>query len=92
MGVPTLLNGVDLVIHSTTKYLGGHSDIIGGAVVGSKELIAEIFPRKVHFEVEADPHNCCLLERGMRTLHVRMPVLEQQRLNPRSTTRVSSTY
>ena len=67
--------GVDLVIHSTTKYLGGHSDLIAGAVVGSKELIAEIFPRKVHFGGSPDPHNCYLLERGMRTLHVRMPVL-----------------
>ena len=67
--------GVDLVIHSTTKYLGGHSDIIGGAVVGSKELIAKIFPRKVHFGGSPDPHNCYLLERGMRTLHVRMPTL-----------------
>ena len=67
--------GVDLVIHSTTKYLGGHSDIIGGAVVGSKELIAQIFPRKVHFGGSPDPHNCYLLERGMRTLHVRMPTM-----------------
>jgi cystathionine beta-lyase/cystathionine gamma-synthase len=67
--------GVDLVIHSTTKYLGGHSDIIGGAVVGSKELIAKIFPRKVHFGGSPDPHNCYLLERGMRTLHVRMPTI-----------------
>lgn len=67
--------GVDLVIHSTTKYLGGHSDIVGGAVVGSKELIAQIFPRKVHFGSSPDPHSCYLLERGMRTLHARMPIL-----------------
>ena len=67
--------GVDLVIHSTTKYLGGHSDIVGGAVVGSKELIAQIFPRKVHFGGSPDPHSCYLLERGMRTLHARMPIL-----------------
>ena len=65
--------GADLVIHSTTKYLGGHSDIIGGAVVGSKEHIENIFPRKVHFGGNADPNSCFLLERGMRTLHVRMP-------------------
>ena len=38
-------------IHSTTKYLGGHSDIIGGAVVGSREHIENIFHRKVHLEV-----------------------------------------
>jgi cystathionine beta-lyase/cystathionine gamma-synthase len=68
-----LAMGADLVIHSTTKYLGGHSDIIGGAVVGSKELITQIFQRKVHFGACPDPHNCYLLERGMRTLHVRMP-------------------
>ena len=67
--------GVDLVIHSTTKYLGGHSDIIGGAVIGSKELIAQIFPRKVHFGGSPDPHSSYLLERGMRTLHVRMPTI-----------------
>jgi cystathionine beta-lyase/cystathionine gamma-synthase len=72
-GCKPLTLGVDLVIHSTTKYLGGHSDIIGGAVVGSKELIAQIFMRKVHFGGSPDPHACYLLERGMRTLDVRMP-------------------
>ena len=65
--------GADIVIHSTTKYLGGHSDIIGGAVVGKKELIAQMFIKKVHFGGCPDPHNCYLLERGMRTLAVRMP-------------------
>ena len=68
-----LAMGADLVIHSTTKYLGGHSDIVGGAVVGSKQLIAQIFQRKVHFGASPDPHSCYLLERGMRTLDVRMP-------------------
>ncbi len=72
-GCKPLTMGVDLVIHSTTKYLGGHSDIIGGAVIGSKELIAQIFMRKVHFGGSPDPHSCYLLERGMRTLDVRMP-------------------
>ncbi|MCH1540757.1 MAG: PLP-dependent aspartate aminotransferase family protein [Candidatus Poseidonia sp.] len=72
-GCQPLNMGVDLVIHSTTKYLGGHSDIIGGAVVGSKELISEVFMRKVHFGGNPDPHACYLLERGMRTLDVRMP-------------------
>ncbi len=64
--------GADVVIHSTTKYLGGHSDIVGGAVLGNKDIIAKIFPKKVHFGGSADPHNCYLLERGMRTLEVRM--------------------
>ena len=72
-GCQPLTMGVDLVIHSTTKYLGGHSDIIGGAVVGSKKLITQIFKRKAHFGGSPDPHACYLLERGMRTLDVRMP-------------------
>tara|TARA_B110000014_G_C20079094_1_gene563615 strand:+ start:159 stop:1331 length:1173 start_codon:yes stop_codon:yes gene_type:complete len=66
--------GCDLVIHSTTKYLGGHSDIVGGAVVGRKDLIAELFPKKIHFGGAPDPHACYLLERGMRTLSARMPI------------------
>lgn len=65
--------GADLVIHSTTKYLGGHSDLIGGCVVGRADLITQIFKRKVHFGGCQDPHNCYLLERGIRTLDVRMP-------------------
>ena len=72
-GCQPLNLGADLVIHSTTKYLGGHSDIIGGAVIGPKELIAQSFMRKVHFGGSPDPHACYLLERGMRTLDVRMP-------------------
>ena len=66
--------GCDLVIHSTTKYLSGHSDIVGGAVVGRKDIIAELFPKKIHFGGSPDPHACYLLERGMRTLSARMPI------------------
>lgn len=66
--------GFDLVIHSGTKYLGGHSDLIAGLVVGRKDLVGEIFPKKVHFGGAADPHMCYMLERGMRTLHARMPI------------------
>ena len=73
MGLPTNYNGADLVIHSTTKYLGGHSDIIGGAVVGRADLIAEMFSKKVHFGGSPDPH-CCYLERGIGTLAARMPI------------------
>ena len=66
--------GCDLVIHSTTRYLGGHSDVVGGAVVGCKELISSLFLKKVHFGGCPDPHASYLLERGMRTLHARMPI------------------
>ncbi|MDP6864537.1 MAG: aminotransferase class I/II-fold pyridoxal phosphate-dependent enzyme [Candidatus Poseidoniaceae archaeon] len=73
-GCQPISMGADLVIHSTTKYLGGHSDIIGGAVVGRADLISQMFIKKVHFGGSPDPHNCYLLERGMRTLAIRMPV------------------
>ena len=73
-GCQPIKMGCDLVIHSTTKYLGGHSDIVGGAVVGRKDLIAHLFPKKVHFGGAPDPHSCYLLERGMRTLSARMPI------------------
>ena len=73
-GCQPIAMGCDLVIHSTTKYLGGHSDIVGGAVVGRKDLIAHLFPKKVHFGGAPDPHACYLLERGMRTLSARMPI------------------
>jgi cystathionine beta-lyase/cystathionine gamma-synthase len=66
--------GCHLSIHSTTKYLGGHSQVVGGAVVGNAGLIAELFPKKVHFGGSPDPHACYLLEQGMRTLAARMPI------------------
>jgi len=66
--------GCDLVIHSTTKYLGGHSQVVGGAVVGRADLIEELFPKKVHFGGGVDPHSAFLLEQGIRTLHARMPI------------------
>ena len=73
-GCRPIKHGFDLVIHSGTKYLGGHSDLIAGFVAGKEDLIAKIFPKKVHFGGAADPHMCYLLERGMRTLHARMPI------------------
>jgi cystathionine beta-lyase/cystathionine gamma-synthase len=69
-----LAMGCDLVIHSCTKYLNGHSDVVAGVVLGRADLVAEIFPRKVHFGGAVDPHACYLLERGIRTLHARMPI------------------
>jgi len=66
--------GFDIVLHSGTKYLGGHSDLTAGFVAGKKQLVAEIFHNKIYLGGAADPHMCYLLERGMRTLHARMPI------------------
>jgi len=65
--------GADLVIHSTTKYLGGHSDIVGGAVVTNNE---ELFQRLKFLQNAAGavpgPQDCFLVLRGIKTLALRM--------------------
>ena len=65
-------HGVDAVIHSATKYLGGHSDLIAGAVAGSAELIRRITKMMKLYGGSIDPQAAWLLERGIRTLPVRM--------------------
>lgn len=65
--------GIDLVVHSTTKYLGGHSDLVGGAVIArTPELGARIADRQYYLGAVPSPFDCWLLMRGIRTLGVRM--------------------
>ncbi|MGI9190412.1 MAG: trans-sulfuration enzyme family protein [Longimicrobiaceae bacterium] len=67
-----LEHGVDLVVHSATKYLGGHSDVTAGAVCGSAELVAEVAERARVWGPALDPNAAFLLERGVKTLALRM--------------------
>jgi cystathionine beta-lyase/cystathionine gamma-synthase len=64
--------GFDLSLHSCTKYLNGHSDIVAGAIIGRADLIETINRRLGHFGASLDPHACFLLHRGMKTLAVRV--------------------
>ena len=64
--------GFDLSLHSCTKYLNGHSDIVAGAVIGRGDLIQKITHKLNHLGGSLDPHACFLLHRGMKTLAVRM--------------------
>jgi cystathionine beta-lyase/cystathionine gamma-synthase len=64
--------GVDVVIHSCTKYLNGHSDLIAGAVVGKSAMIDSIWKKRVVFGGSLDPIGAYLLIRGMKTLVIRM--------------------
>jgi cystathionine beta-lyase/cystathionine gamma-synthase len=70
--------GVDLVIHSASKYLGGHSDVVAGVVAGSKALIgrirAEAYP---YLGGKLSPFDAWLLIRGLRTLPIRMKAHER---------------
>ena len=64
--------GFDLSLHSGTKYLNGHSDIVAGAVIGSYSLLNPISRKLARLGGSLDPHACFLLHRGMKTLGVRM--------------------
>ena len=67
-----LEHGADVVITSATKYLNGHSDVIAGAVAGSAPFIDEVTRLMKLWGQSLDPHSAWLIERGMRTLAVRM--------------------
>ncbi len=64
--------GFDLSLHSGTKYLNGHTDIVAGAVIGRADLVERITHTLNHLGGTLDPHACFLLHRGMKTLAVRV--------------------
>ena len=65
-------HGADVVIHSATKYLGGHSDVTAGVVAASGPVIEEVLQKARSFGPALDPHLAWLLERGVKTLAVRV--------------------
>ena len=64
--------GFDVVFHSATKYLGGHSDLVAGAVMGRADLIEPVRKTLNHFGASLDPHAGFLLARGIKTLALRV--------------------
>ena len=64
--------GFDLTLHSASKYLNGHADIVGGVVAGSRDWIERIRHRMNHLGGCMDPHAAFLLNRGLMTLALRM--------------------
>jgi len=73
-----LQHGADIVIYSATKYIGGHSDVIAGAVLGNNEVIKRVKTLRTFLGNMASPHTCWLLLRSLETLKIRM---EQQARN-----------
>lgn len=65
-------HGVDVVIHSATKYLNGHHDILAGVVCGSEPFIDEVRRKMTVWGQAPDPFACWLLERGLKTIDVRV--------------------
>lgn len=72
-----LEHGADVVVHSASKYLNGHSDLIAGVAAGPRKLIDMIWPRLLNYGGSLDPHACFLLERGLKTLAIRMRAHEE---------------
>jgi cystathionine gamma-synthase len=76
--IPTPINlrpseaGAHIVVHSASKYLGGHNDIIGGVAAGEPELMEEIRDKRSDFGTIMDPFTAFLVIRGLKTLHIRM--------------------
>ncbi|MBL6680920.1 MAG: PLP-dependent transferase [Flavobacteriaceae bacterium] len=69
--------GIDLVIHSATKYLGGHSDILAGSVSGTKEHIEKIKKSGINYGANLSDYTVWLLERSIKTLSVRVNAQNQ---------------
>jgi methionine-gamma-lyase len=67
-----LESGADIVVHSATKYFGGHGDIIGGVAVGKNDFIKELWTRTKDIGASMSPFNAWLVLRGLKTLAVRM--------------------
>ncbi|HYO14390.1 MAG TPA: aminotransferase class I/II-fold pyridoxal phosphate-dependent enzyme [Thermoanaerobaculia bacterium] len=64
--------GFDLSLHSCTKYLNGHSDIVAGAVIGRRDLVEKVRHKLDLLGGSLDPHACFLLHRGLKTLALRV--------------------
>jgi cystathionine gamma-lyase len=76
-----LEHGIDVVVHSTTKYINGHSDVVGGALITDDPQVAEhvAFAQNAMGTAQA-PHDCFLVMRGVKTLAVRMQAHERSAL------------
>ena len=67
-----LVHGVDIVLYSLTKYIGGHSDLVAGAAIGSRESIDTIRRTRSAFGTQLDPHSSWMIGRSLETVSLRM--------------------
>jgi cystathionine gamma-synthase len=70
--IKPLAMGVDVVIHSATKYLGGHNDLMAGVALGSNALMTDLYKMQRMIGATPGPLTCFLLERGLKTFGMRM--------------------
>jgi methionine-gamma-lyase len=67
-----LAHGIDISVYSLTKYVGGHSDLIAGAAIGSKRVLNPVRALRSAIGTQLDPHSCWMLGRSLETLALRM--------------------
>src|SRR5581483_4332827 len=67
-----LAHGADIVVYSLTKYVGGHSDLVSGAALGSRELMRPVRMLRSAIGTQLDPHSAWMLSRSLETLTLRM--------------------
>ena len=72
IGQAPLEFGVDLILYSLTKYIGGHSDLIAGGALGTTELLAPVRRMRTYLGAVPDPHTCWMLMRSIETVSIRM--------------------
>ena len=77
LNLKPLLHGADVVVHSLTKYLAGHNDVVGGAVVSSSKFIDELWYSRTRLGCTLDPHASFLVLRGLKTLAARLRVSQE---------------
>jgi methionine-gamma-lyase len=65
-------HGADISLYSLTKYVGGHSDLIAGAALGSKAMMKQVKALRGAIGTQLDPHSCWMLGRSLETLQIRM--------------------
>ena len=70
-------HGADLSVYSLTKYVGGHSDLIAGAAIGSKAILKDIKALRSAIGTQLDPHSCWMIGRSLETLSLRMEKADQ---------------
>ena len=73
-------HGADLSLYSLTKYIGGHSDLIAGAALGSRTLMRDIKALRGAIGTQLDPHSCWMLSRSLETLSIRMEKADRNAL------------
>ncbi|MEM4577097.1 MAG: cystathionine gamma-synthase family protein [Candidatus Nezhaarchaeales archaeon] len=77
LNLKPLLHGAHIVVHSLTKYLAGHNDVVGGAAISNSKFINELWYTRARLGCVLDPHASFLVLRGLKTLSIRLKVSQE---------------